>query len=247
VSAESHGLAAPERRYPETRIGAFDFSEATGTEVLGYASGSPHRASIDSCREVAADLGLYSQPDPIGLDGGLNLFAYANGSPTGYTDSFGLQGLPSGSWAVPAVAYAARACAERIKEESKGLQDRRRGPGELPHWPYVHCVVNCRIKKECGATPLAGTAIAWAGSLVKEFGDVYDCYRTGFNAAPGGSCFSAFQPYDFEANRTGRQCPPESDCMRHCEAYDVQDSADKAGPFIWLLRQQALFPRGRLH
>lgn len=85
------GLGEAAESYPETRIGAFDFSEATGTEVLGYASGSPHRASIDSCCELAADLGLYTQPDPIGLRGGPNLFQYANGNPVNATDPRGLR------------------------------------------------------------------------------------------------------------------------------------------------------------
>ena len=89
MSAEGPGLAAPEHRYPETRIGPFDFSEATGTDVIDYASGSSHRASIDSCCELAADLGLYSQPDPIGLQGGLNLFGYALGNPVSLTDEDG--------------------------------------------------------------------------------------------------------------------------------------------------------------
>ena len=92
---QADGLAEATESYPETRIEAFDFSEATGTEVIGYASGSPHRASIASCREVATDLGQYSQPDPIGLDGGLNLFAYANGQPMLFVDPLGLDVLTS--------------------------------------------------------------------------------------------------------------------------------------------------------
>ena len=85
----STARAASECSYPETRTGAFDFSVATGTGVLGFVSGSAHRASIGSCCEVAADVGQYTQPDPIGLEGGLNLFSYAHGSPVVNTDPDG--------------------------------------------------------------------------------------------------------------------------------------------------------------
>ena len=94
MNAETQGRAAPERRYPETRIGPFDFSEVTSTEVLACASGSSHRASIASCHEVATDLGFYTQPDPIGLEAGTNLFAYALGNPVINVDPAGLSTLP---------------------------------------------------------------------------------------------------------------------------------------------------------
>jgi RHS repeat-associated protein len=34
--------------------------------------------------------GLFTQPDPIGLAGGLNLYGFANGDPVGYSDPYGL-------------------------------------------------------------------------------------------------------------------------------------------------------------
>jgi hypothetical protein len=88
VSAvETPGLLAP---LSETRIGLFDSSATTPTEVLGFVSGSSHRASIVSWCEVTTDLDLYTQPDPIGLRGGLNLFGYVAGNPLTASDPDGL-------------------------------------------------------------------------------------------------------------------------------------------------------------
>ena len=37
--------------------------------------------------------GRYLTPDPVGLQGGLNLFAYVGNNPTGYVDPSGLQSV----------------------------------------------------------------------------------------------------------------------------------------------------------
>ncbi|CAM6815546.1 MULTISPECIES: RHS repeat-associated core domain-containing protein [Enterobacter] len=38
--------------------------------------------------------GRYITPDPVGLAGGLNGYAYANGDPVGWVDPLGLKGMP---------------------------------------------------------------------------------------------------------------------------------------------------------
>ncbi|MGF6350948.1 RHS repeat-associated core domain-containing protein [Variovorax sp. W2I14] len=55
-------------------------------------------------RSYDARTGRYSQPDPIGLDGGWNRFGYVGGNPLGLADPFGLNpaaGCALGSWAGP--------------------------------------------------------------------------------------------------------------------------------------------------
>jgi RHS repeat-associated protein len=55
-------------------------------------------------RSYDARTGRYSQPDPIGLDGGWNRFGYVDGNPLGLTDPFGLNpaaGCALGAWAGP--------------------------------------------------------------------------------------------------------------------------------------------------
>ena len=83
----------------ETRIGPSAVFGETRTEPLAFLTPTSHRASADSWPEIASDLGLYSQPDPIGLEGGLNLFGYALGNPVRRTDTDGLRACESGACA----------------------------------------------------------------------------------------------------------------------------------------------------
>ena len=40
------------------------------------------------------DTGRYLSPDPIGLEGGLNLYAYVENDPVNWVDMFGLTAVP---------------------------------------------------------------------------------------------------------------------------------------------------------
>lgn len=77
-------------RYPETPIGALGLYAATCTEPLGYGSAGVQRACGDSWPELAEDLRLFSQEDPIGFDGGLHLYNYAASDPLVFSDPSGL-------------------------------------------------------------------------------------------------------------------------------------------------------------
>jgi RHS repeat-associated protein len=55
-------------------------------------------------RQYDPATGRFTQEDPIGLGGGLNLYGFADGDPVNYSDPFGLCGLPG---AVASVAMGA--------------------------------------------------------------------------------------------------------------------------------------------
>ena len=57
------------------------------------------RSVYNYFRDYAPEIGRYVQSDPIGLDGGLNTYLYANGNPLSYIDPLGLEGI--GYWTFP--------------------------------------------------------------------------------------------------------------------------------------------------
>ncbi len=88
--------------YPETRIGAFDFSAATCTEPLGYGSADGQRACGDSWPGMTEDLFLFTQEDPVQdrwrefIVQQDSAYAYVWNAPTAFKDPMGLYTLGDG-------------------------------------------------------------------------------------------------------------------------------------------------------
>ncbi len=104
------------------------------------------------------------------------------------------------------------------------ITDPPNNPGAGNKWPWVHCMTNCYITKYCED----GTA--WEASLVKEFLDLWDCYRNG-NL---GTCWSAFQLDDIRANNAGREAGRENECCQiGCQdkGFGLGTKEKSLGPF----------------
>lgn len=83
-SAEAFGATAPDQN--PNSLGIFSFNQRLPGQVFDAESGLFQNWN----REYNSRIGRYMQSDPIGLQGGINTFAYVGGSPLMFVDPRGL-------------------------------------------------------------------------------------------------------------------------------------------------------------
>jgi RHS repeat-associated protein len=62
--------------------------------VSGVANSDQERSNYNYFRDYDPSIGRYIESDPIGLEGGLNTYAYVEADPFGHSDSWGLARVP---------------------------------------------------------------------------------------------------------------------------------------------------------
>ena len=153
---EPFGISPPDKN--PSSLGVFEFPLRFPGQYDDPETGVFYNYFRDCYDPV---LGRYCQSDPIGLEGGLNTYAYVSGNPLSYTDPTGLIAAPTGS-AFPGNPNASPSgsssgnmcvagdtfsqCRAKCREQCYGTPSGgRMGQG----FPFFRCLNKCYAANGC--------------------------------------------------------------------------------------------------
>jgi RHS repeat-associated protein len=116
--ADPFGVAAPNQN--PANLGAFEFNP----RFPGQYYDRETNLHFNHFRDYDPRVGRYVQSDPIGLEGGIDTYAYVNGNPAAYFDPDGLVGI-SGNGSVTVDSFPGG--------PADGREHARHGPGGAYH------------------------------------------------------------------------------------------------------------------
>jgi uncharacterized protein RhaS with RHS repeats len=167
----------------------------------------PRRLHYNYFRYYNPQTGRYITPDPIGLEGGINLFLYVQNNPVRYMDLYGLK--PNLCCTMCSLAAGSDTVA---KLDTAGI-DHTSGPSaKTGGHALKHCLAACQSARDCGIKCAkdfwdSRENPKYAGSRMDLANN-----QVGYGVASGGSgscwegCVEAWQNGKLDC--MGKPCPP---------------------------------------
>lgn len=172
-------------------LGAFDLPLRFPGQYADKETG----VAYNFLRDYSSETGRYIQSDPIGLDGGLNTYAYVGGTPLSWSDPFGLKSYQ---------------CIKPL--DSLGGKGSRSGPDVWgnPAYHQYSCVVDENGQVTCGGQDRTGSALSSPG---KPSNDKYDQNRC--EATHDNKCFDDCLKKEWKQPRPRYGVPFGTDCQEY--------------------------------